>query len=50
MEKLVNIIINGKSAQVPANYTILQAAEEMGIFIPRLCFLKGINENSSCRL
>ena len=50
MEKLVNIIINGKSAQVPAHYTILEAAEEMGIFIPRLCFLKGINENSSCRL
>ncbi len=50
MEKQVNIIINGKSAVVPADYTILQAAESMGIFIPRLCFLKGINENSSCRL
>ena len=50
MEKQVNIIINGKSAVVPADYTILQAAEQMGIFIPRLCFLKGINENSSCRL
>jgi len=46
----VNITINGKHASVPSNYTILQAAEEMGIFIPRLCFLKGINENSSCRL
>lgn len=50
MEKKVNISINGQTASVPANYTILQAAEEMGIFIPRLCFLKGINENSSCRL
>lgn len=50
MEKKVNIIINGRAATVPANYTILQAAEEMNIFVPRLCFLKGINENSSCRL
>ena len=50
MEKQVNIIINGKSAVVPADYTILQAAESMGIYIPRLCFLKGINENSSCRV
>lgn len=46
----VNIIINGKQASVPAGSTILEAAESMGIFIPRLCFLKGINENSSCRL
>ena len=50
MEKQVNIIINGKSAVVPADYTILQAAESMGIFIPRLCFLKDINENASCRV
>lgn len=46
----VNVIINGKHASVPAGSTILEAAESMGIFIPRLCFLKGINENSSCRL
>lgn len=46
----VNVIINGKQASVPAGSTILEAAESMGIFIPRLCFLKGINENSSCRL
>ncbi len=50
MENKVNITINGRTACVPASYTILQAAEEMGIFVPRLCFLKGINENSSCRL
>lgn len=50
MEKKVNITINGKSAQVNSNYTIMQAADEMGIKIPRLCFLKGINENSSCRV
>lgn len=50
MENLVTITINGKTAQVPSNYTIMQAADEMGISIPRLCFLKDINENASCRV
>lgn len=50
MEKLVNVTINNKIAQVPADYTIMQAADSIGIKIPRLCFLKGINENSSCRI
>ena len=50
MDKLVNITINGKSVEVPANYTIMQAADKVGIDIPRLCFLKDINENASCRV
>ena len=50
MEKLVNVTINGLSTQVPANYTIMQAADSLGIDIPRLCFLEGINENASCRV
>ena len=47
---LVNITINGKALQVPAGYTILKAASENGIYIPRLCFLEGIHEESSCRV
>lgn len=50
MEKLVNVTINNQTAQVPADYTIMQAADALGIYIPRLCFLKGINENASCRV
>lgn len=49
-EKMVNITIDGIFAQVSASYTILQAADEMGIFIPRLCFLKDISETSACRV
>lgn len=48
--KNVTIKINGIETTVPENYTVLQAAEELGLDIPRLCFLKGINETSSCRL
>ena len=50
MQKLVTVTIDGKTIQVPAEYTIMQAADELGINIPRLCFLKDINENASCRV
>jgi NADP-reducing hydrogenase subunit HndD len=50
MNELTKITINNKELEVPSHYTILQAASEHHIFIPRLCFLKDLNENSSCRL
>jgi NADP-reducing hydrogenase subunit HndD len=46
----VEITINGIKAVVDENMTVLEAATSMGIEVPRLCFLKGINENASCRL
>ena len=49
MEK-VTIKINGQEISVPKDYTVMAAAEELGIVIPRLCFLKDINETSACRL
>lgn len=50
MKELVTLKINNKEVSVPSNYTILQAANENNIFIPRLCFFKEVNENASCRL
>jgi len=50
MSQMVNITINNKSISVPSEYTILQAANANQIFIPRLCFLKDLNETASCRL
>ena len=47
---MVNISINGKSLQVQEGVTILRAAEEAGVSIPHLCYLKGINEIGACRL
>lgn len=49
-EKMVNVKINGIDVKVPANYTIMQAADKLGIYIPRICFLKDISETSACRL
>jgi len=50
MANLVNLTIDGKPVTVPSTYTILKAAESIGIFIPRLCFLEGIHEQSNCRI
>ena len=49
MEK-VTVKINGIEIQVPANYTILQAAHEAGVKIPTLCYLKDINAIAACRI
>ena len=46
----VNVTINGKVVEVENTATVLEAAALAGVNIPRLCFLKGINENSACRL
>ena len=46
----ISMTINGAKVSVPKDYSVMRAAEEMGVIVPRLCFLKGINETSSCRL
>ena len=46
----VNITIDGIKLYVPANYTILEAAKEVSINIPTLCFLKDVNEIGCCRM
>ena len=40
---MVNLKINGMSVSVPEGYTILQAAKEVNIEIPSLCYLKDVN-------
>lgn len=46
----VKLTINGKTIEVPSDYTIMEAADTLGIDIPRLCFLKDLNETSACRI
>lgn len=47
---MVNIIIDGKHISAEENITIMEAAEKNGIPIPKLCYLKGINEIAACRV
>ena len=50
MKDKVKITIDGREVLVPSDYTILEAADVANVNIPRLCFLKGISESSSCRI
>ena len=47
---MVNLKIDGIAVSVPENTTILEAAASVGIKIPTLCYLKGINEIGACRI
>lgn len=47
---MVNLKINGIDVSVPEGYTILQAAKEVNIEIPSLCYLKDVNCIGSCRV
>ncbi|MBR1671468.1 MAG: [Fretibacterium sp.] len=47
---MVNITINGRALQVPEGTTILDAAKQVHIDIPHLCYLKGVNEIGACRV
>jgi NADH-quinone oxidoreductase subunit G/NADP-reducing hydrogenase subunit HndD len=46
----VTLTIDGKKITVPYGTTILEAAKEVGIDIPTLCYMKGINEIGACRV
>ncbi|MFZ7102970.1 MAG: NADH-dependent [FeFe] hydrogenase, group A6 [Peptococcaceae bacterium] len=48
--EMVNVTIDGHKVTVPKNYTILEAAQEAGIDIPTLCYLKEINKIGACRV
>lgn len=47
---MVTLTIDQKHIQVAEETTILEAAEQNGIPIPRLCYLKEINEIGACRI
>ena len=47
---MVKFNIDNRELSVSEGTTILRAAEQAGIPIPHLCFLKDINEIAACRL
>lgn len=46
----VTLTIDGKKTTVPKDYTVLQAAETIGIDIPALCYDSNLEIVSACRL
>ena len=47
---MVNVTINGIKTQVEPGATIMDAARQIGIRIPVLCFMKEVNEVGACRI
>jgi iron-only hydrogenase group A len=47
---MINLIIDGEPITVPAGTTVLKAAEELGIHIPRLCYHPNLSLEGACRV
>jgi len=47
---MVSLTIDGKQVSVPAETTILDAAREVGISIPTLCWLQKVSPTGACRI
>lgn len=48
--EMINLCIDGLEISVPKGTTILEAAKQLKITIPTLCYMKEINEIGSCRI
>ncbi len=48
--RMVHLTINGLPVTVPQGTTILEAARQLAIEIPTLCYLREINEIGACRI
>ncbi|OVE75685.1 NADP oxidoreductase [bacterium F11] len=48
--KNITFTIDGTKVQGKPGQTVMEAADEAGINIPRLCYLKGLSPHGSCRV
>ncbi len=48
--KLLNVTLDGIQVQVPEGTTILDAAERVGVVIPRYCYHPGLSAPAQCRM
>ena len=47
---MINLTIDGKQVEVPAGTTIIQAADKLGIPIPRYCYHPALPVSGNCRI
>ena len=50
MSDIMKFRIDGVEIEGRADQTIMEAADEAGIYIPRLCAMKGLTPHGSCRV
>jgi ferredoxin len=48
MRRGIHLTIDGRTVQVPEGRTILEAARDLGIGVPALCFREGFRPSTSC--
>lgn len=48
--KMVNLTIDGCQVEVPQGATVLEAAQQIGIEIPTLCYEKDLSLGTACRM
>lgn len=46
---MLEIEIDGKSARVPDGSTVIEAAQQLGIYVPHFCYHKKLSIAASCR-
>jgi NADH dehydrogenase/NADH:ubiquinone oxidoreductase subunit G len=50
MSKKISLKIDGNDIQVPEGTNLIDAAEQSGIHIPNLCYIKGMRGIGACRM
>jgi len=50
MSKPMELEIDGRAIPARPGQTVLEAADDAGIYIPRLCWMKGLSPAGSCRV
>jgi len=50
MSNTIHFVLDGKEVQGRADQTIMQAAEEAGVYVPRLCAHKDLKPYGACRI
>ncbi len=50
MPSTINLTIDGRAVRVPAGTTIMQAAEKIGVRVPRLCYHPLLSIDGACRI
>ncbi|MDO8730681.1 MAG: 2Fe-2S iron-sulfur cluster-binding protein, partial [Candidatus Omnitrophota bacterium] len=49
-DPMPKLTIDGKEIEVPAGTPVIQAAEKLGIFVPRYCYHPGLSIAGNCRI
>ncbi len=47
---LIKVVIDGKTIEVPKGTSIIEAADQMGVVIPRFCYHKKLSVAANCRM